>query len=206
MAFTTKTKHVRSLSITQVIDSDWTMSSLRSCSLKTANKTLGCCELKLSFRSPSEFNHLFHFNTLSTIVVVNNHMKHYVIERQFMGFLCSKKIMKFYVVKNEEVKNRIAYVQITMFTAFLCTQSSLRTTHLTFPNQEFKVASSKKVCNLAEAIDFVLDSDNESSDEQTDQECDPCYRVSINFLSILCCRHCHSQIKVMKLLMKLVLY
>ena len=71
------------------------------------------------------------------------------------------------------------------------------------------MASSKKVCNLAEAIDFVLDSDNEysedlSSNEQINEECDneecyPCYRVSLNFLSILCCHHCHHQFKTMKL-------
>ena len=34
---------------------------LRSCPLKTANRSLGCCELKVSFRSPCELNNLFHF-------------------------------------------------------------------------------------------------------------------------------------------------
>ena len=31
-------------------------------------------------------------NSLATIMVVNDHMKHYVIERQFTGFLCGKKL------------------------------------------------------------------------------------------------------------------
>ena len=31
-------------------------------------------------------------NSLATIVVVNDHMKHYVIEHQFAGFLCGKKL------------------------------------------------------------------------------------------------------------------
>ena len=94
--------------------------------------------------------------------------------------------------------NRTVYVQITIFTAFQCTQSSLHTTHITFSNHEFEMVSSKKICYLAEAINFVLDSDNEysedlSSDKQTDEECDPCYRGSLKFLSILCRHHCHRQ-------------
>ena len=31
-------------------------------------------------------------NSLATITVVNEHMKHYVIERQFTEFLCGKKL------------------------------------------------------------------------------------------------------------------
>ena len=34
---------------------------LRSYPLKIANRSLGCCELKSSFRSPCELNNLFHF-------------------------------------------------------------------------------------------------------------------------------------------------
>ena len=30
--------------------------------------------------------------SLATIMVVNNYMKHYVIERQFTEFLCGKKL------------------------------------------------------------------------------------------------------------------
>ena len=115
------------------------------------------------------------FLTLGTIMVVNNHLKHYFIECQFTGFLCGKKFQGCEFSKTQ------------MFMDFLCTQSSLHTTYITFPNREFKMASSEKVCNLAEAVDFVRDSDNEyskdlSSDEQPDKECDPCYRVSLNFV------------------------
>ena len=115
------------------------------------------------------------FLTLGTIMVVNNHLKHYCIECQLTGFLCGKKLQGCEFSKTQ------------LFMAFLCTQGSLHTTYITFSNHEFKMASSEKVCNLAEAVDFVLDSDNEyskdlSSDEQTDKECDPCYRVSLNFV------------------------
>jgi len=52
------------------------------------------------------------------------------------------------------------------------------------------MANSKKNITLQEALDFVLNSDTEyneelSSDEETDEtdeENDPCYRVSINFV------------------------
>lgn len=47
------------------------------------------------------------------------------------------------------------------------------------------MANSKKKITLQEALDFVLNSDTEyneelSSDEETDEENDPCYRISIN--------------------------
>ena len=34
---------------------------LRSCTVKIVNNSLGCCELKVGFRSPCKLNNLFHF-------------------------------------------------------------------------------------------------------------------------------------------------
>ena len=50
------------------------------------------------------------------------------------------------------------------------------------------MAGAKKKYNLSEALDFILDSDTDyneelSSDESSDEDCDPCYRVTLDFIA-----------------------
>ena len=47
-------------------------------------KIVGSCWQKIFAKN--------HTNSLATIMVVDDHMKHYVIERLFTGFLCSKML------------------------------------------------------------------------------------------------------------------
>ena len=54
-------------------------------------------------------------------------------------------------------------------------------------HNKLKMSTKKKSCNLSEALEFVLDSDSEycdelSSDEESEEETDACYRVSLNFI------------------------
>ena len=49
------------------------------------------------------------------------------------------------------------------------------------------MSTRKKSCNLSEALEFLLDSDSDycdelSSDDESEDETDACYRVSLNLI------------------------
>ena len=52
------------------------------------------------------------FNSFGTIMVVNNHMKHYVIERQFTEFLYGKKLWIGLCCSNNHIHSFSVYTKI----------------------------------------------------------------------------------------------
>ena len=58
--------------------------------------------LKLIFCKESHLK--IFFNSLATNMVVNDHMKHYVIERQFTGFLFVKSYEQDSVCSNNHIR------------------------------------------------------------------------------------------------------